>query len=1379
MANSKTYKIIIPILFLLLPLLLFSQTRKIYLSRQYPVLRVENQVWMGLPQGLFQYRPDDDTFKKYSIPNLPPAAPIRNLYYNDEWLWCVPDSGLAAFHTRLNEWYFFDTSNGLPSNRVNGMAFREDYVWVATDRGAARFDLLIEEWEIYDRRRGLTFSRVTDITAWGDYVWMAGTDSLAEYDPRFEKWRYYPVSDGSPLSIRRMFQLGDEIWLVCDRGLVRFRPALQTRQYFFQPALQEENLLDIVLENDRIWAFTRKGLFTFSFASGVWKDFEGNGFLQNITITDGYIEGDNIWIVTPDRVLLWKRQLRTWEFLDYTYGLSTTGYRAVYAEGGLALLFHPSLIDYRSSEQAPWRSFLLPATRGTGISGRRLFKNLFDNESGGFIPLGKYRWSWEGTRAVFLQERRFSLLPQEPSQGFSGNRLDIKSRVRLSPGRSISAFYNNADYSEVMYGVRYRSRTSDVLQEFNWGDFRREAGSNPFGESADIFGSRIWLQAGAKTPRFKRSLVTVKAHTGELRSRKTYEHRQGARQNFDLQIRDTDYTRSQFFHLPHTDSTTAPPEELEIFVDDLNPLTNTSNTLISYSLAGVSGDFDRWIPTEDFYFYPRLNAVRFLTTITPGWTVVARYTLGGIRYEEILQQGETVSTAPENIYYLGGQGILPVSFSLEITDSGGTVVPLSRFGIDRDGDGRVDSRFVDFDNGFLFFPAAQPFPAAVYDPMNPQSFYRLHLRYQTALSLIRLAHTNLVRGSETVRLDGRPVTGGNDYVIDYTNGTLIFVREGLVTSDTRIEIEYEYYLENRELITSAGVNMSPSDNFYLQADWLNFTPPPADGSAEDEPTNLLNLHGELRQRVGAVDVRLLPALAYQPEQNRLTGISAEGLISTSRFRLQSLFRHYETDYRNLYRAQSVIGTVERQLQFFASADLLSSLRLTGQWQHLQGTSTSAGNSPTDRMSDVSLLFHHRNWLAWQMSYSHFRTRLSGTDTGKSFLQSRLEYQLPDAWKRWLPLNGLKLETWLRSGKENTGTPGVNDDRRFQQAFVRLNSFFSQRFQMGFFYRIDDVKNVNREGIERPASRAERVLLDLSHEEWQLLQLNLRMENHLNQYFHWQPEFRTVNLRQFSQANIRFFPGHLWRRLSPFSFDLNFTRSLTGGGDLRQHGNHWLWWVGNDMRDLPNYLQMENYFLKNEFRPSPYWYVYSLIEHSTTRTGMGSSEADNRFWNWVEKIDLRLGAKTRFFLQHKYFYRDVGFHRTDHYSEPSSQLEYRWTPDFLQIFYLRYRRRWWQDQSIHQVSHRWEGRYDFIWRKTRFYGLRRLEWRQSFTGSYLASGGTEDSENLRWSVSSSLDVYPVHSLIIRLRADWNAYDDFLLPGNAARSLLLSLKLSLRL
>jgi hypothetical protein len=506
----------------------------------------------------------------------------------------------------------------------------------------------------------------------------------------------------------------------------------------------------------------------------------------------------------------------------------------------------------------------------------------------------------------------------------------------------------------------------------------------------------------------------------------------------------------------------------------------------------------------------------------------------------------------------------------------------------------------------------------------------------------------------------------------------------------------------------------------------------------------------------------------------------EGLVSSTRFRFQSKYQYFGENYRNLYRPQFVLGAVNERLQFYGTVDALTYLRLTGEWQKIRGFSTAEESKPSDEIGSSSILLHHGKLPALELTYTQFRTQLQGQINRKYFWEGRLDYQLSDLSKKLLFISSLRLEALLRSGEQENGTSSLLPNQKFNQALIRFNTAFSQRFQAGILYRIRNVKDNSIGNAGSPVSQSERLLFDLSHEEWRLLQFNLRLENNLTDYFHRNSELKNLNLRYFSQVNIRFFPGHLWRPLSPFSFDMNYNRSLNGAGKLKQDQGNWLWWVSDSrIEQLENYQRLENYYLKNEFRPSSWWFLFSLFEFSPQENRAGGSSLRSFFWRWSEKVDMRLGLKTRLILQYREFYQDLEYGRIDHYYEPSGQLEYRLSQDFLNILNLLYRHRTTRDGRIRDVSDRWEARYDINWRKYPFLKMRGMEFRQGFAVSHQDQSGYNVSKQLQLSTSTVLDLFPVHSLIIRLRADWSDFQEEFLPLTDTQNLLLSLRISLRM
>ena len=186
--------------------------------------------------------------------------------------------------------------------------------------------------------------------------------------------------------------------------------------------------------------------------------------------------------------------------------------------------------------------------------------------------------------------------------------------------------------------------------------------------------------------------------------------------------------------------------------------------------------------------------------------------------------------------------------------------------------------------------------------------------------------------------------------------------------DTRIEIEYEYFIDQNDHVHSAGININPSDNFYIQGNWLQISPEEVVSADTTKKINLFNIHGEFRNQFGGLDIRLIPGLAYHPDDNQPAGSNIEGLLSSSRFRLQALYKYYAENYQNLYRPQSLFGIVKRHLQFFTTVDATNYLRLTGEWRKQEGFVKPNGKTPTDNIGSLSLLYNKKNLITGHRVY---------------------------------------------------------------------------------------------------------------------------------------------------------------------------------------------------------------------------------------------------------------------------------------------------------------------------------------------------------------------------------------------------------------------------
>ncbi len=123
-------------------------------------------------------------------------------------------------------------------------------------------------------------------------------------------------------------------------------------------------------------------------------------------------------------------------------------------------------------------------------------------------------------------------------------------------------------------------------------------------------------------------------------------------------------------------------------------------------------------------------------------------------------------------------------------------------------------RLVYLDDGLLWFPDPRPFDPQYnhqkcgdevltlaernrtiydkYDPKATDSRYEIEVKYSTAQSSLSLGRSNILEGSEVVKLNGRTLTRGTDYRIIYEIGQIEFMTDEALDDNADISIDFEY-----------------------------------------------------------------------------------------------------------------------------------------------------------------------------------------------------------------------------------------------------------------------------------------------------------------------------------------------------------------------------------------------------------------------------------------------------------------------------------------------------------------------------------------------------------------------------------------------------------
>jgi hypothetical protein len=1155
--NIKSNHLSLFILFLLLTSsLLFSQTTKHWLKYEFPHLTAEGSLWIGTPKGLYQYHIDEDSWSVYGEHNGLPANEVQILLWDGEFLWAATPKGLACGDIKLNKWLNYDTTNGLPGNKIFTIAFQEDYVWIGTDKGAARFDKLIQEWEIFNTKDGLPDSMVYDISVDGDLVYFATAKGLTEYDTNFEKWRYYGTKQGIVSdTIRFIHQTTDFLWLFTDQGPTRFNKKLHSTLSFTEDArLQYSMIKDLIVDNEQFWLATEDGVLIYDPGNNLWRNFQ-----EEMNLPDRFVKAlsfsqDNRWFVTKQGVAVFDEKNKSWRRYDKTHGLSSESYEAAAEFMGLMFLVNRNTIDYYKPFENRW--YVYPLKDILTISRDKTPYISLDKEKGSFVQINpQIRFSVSGSRFTYRYQKSYQYqcdTKQTEDFSESAKRGDLKAQLSLSKERTINGFYNNTDFSQVLYGVRYKGKKGDLIQEINWGDVRYEQGKNNLIPSIGIFGSSARVEAGPKTERYKRSLVSAKGWSGEKTSASESEFFTGNFQSGGVSLLDVDYIKNTYFRLDTTNFLFPVEEGSEkVYVDDGNPNNNTVNTLEDFVVGGVAGDFDLFHPFLDYSMENQRGEIRFSQPVSDSATVVIEGVSQGMPFQRIIKRPGVINNAYVNRYFAGGMEIIPYSFQLQILDSLGNRHPLSNFGIDVDNNDKVDPQWIDYKQGILSFPELKPFPESVYDTGNPISHYHLQIQFQSEITIFNLSHNHLIRGSEIIIIDGEILSRG-DYVLDYTSGTLLILKEGVVAEDSEIEVNYEYYRDSKEKFHLAGVGFAPSDNVQMEVNYFAFDEEQSDFNLKHY--NGFDFFSEFKWRIKNIDFKLTPEFARN-QGDSLNGNSMHLRtdVSSQKIRLFSVFEKYDRGFKQLFNRKFQLGNIGERIAAGGTYYPFKFLDANFVWNKAHTPKQDNGKKDSEENINGKVLFSKNLYPAISLSA---RRRILDTEnyySTKETIKGDLDYQVSPYLLKKISLKSMRVYgVWRRSwediSRSQESNPLTYKKRIYDNQYLRVDLSPVKLVQINSYYRGKSVRaGDSAKGKENHLlNQRQKLFFDVTIDRLSGMNMNVRYQGEVSDYYPC-PEQKVHNISIYRslQSSIRFYPGKWIQILTPFTFELNYQPTWRG------------------------------------------------------------------------------------------------------------------------------------------------------------------------------------------------------------------------------------------
>ncbi len=340
-----------------------------------------------------------------------------------------------------------------------------------------------------------------------------------------------------------------------------------------------------------------------------------------------------------------------------------------------------------------------------------------------------------------------------------------------------------------------------------------------------------------------------------------------------LILNDMDYIRNQFFIIgePGSDSIL----KIFVYVDDNNSANNVDQNAQfaecyyypDTDSVAYTGYFEyKDLSQEDFYYIDRYSNILVLNNPLPstyslgisyivqrssGEIDTVGYVFGGEDEPlklKLLKPATLLPSSPawnyqlKNIYKIP-MGILPHTFTIRIfrKKSDGSLeetyngVPYVKLLGLVDDEGEVKPEVIDFVRGYLIFPweigDGKPFNSSslpeqvpeIYDSLNYYLYggkYIMDIRYYKDNSEISLGVTNIIEGSEEIKVNNIILKRGVDYSIDYDLGIVRIFDLQKYGENPDITVNYQYMpvfsMANKSFM-GLRAEYSPSQNLKSDA----------------------------------------------------------------------------------------------------------------------------------------------------------------------------------------------------------------------------------------------------------------------------------------------------------------------------------------------------------------------------------------------------------------------------------------------------------------------------------------------------------------------------------------------------------------------------------
>ena len=430
---------------------------------------------------------------------------------------------------------------------------------------------------------------------------------------------------------------------------------------------------------------------------------------------------------------------------------------------------------------------------------------------------------------IYTETYHRSLLPQ----------LEMEQQLRVNLqgtiGKKIHVFIDHDSKREFdirnTIRLQYKGDEDEIIKEINAGNTDISLPGGLIGApraNKGLFGVKLLAEVGP---------FNITAIASKQESEVQQKNFVGGAIEDSTKLWDTDFISNRFFMIKdeYIDSIIEVRLYRSANQNEQDSSTSTAGVAIDYNREGIPDSVDnRFILLEqgdnkDFVLNRNDGIIELKRTFnyvgfvliyrTPGGVVdtigddiPSTITLRMLKRMRNDKDPEFVSWDYEMkyIYALPAANISPGSFEMKIFKDkkgagedeefvSGETTFLQYFGMAKH-DGTIDDgNYVDYDMGIVIFPFEKPFlelpdPDSIYDvriTANIGRKYYIWMRYKGIQKRYSLG-LNILEGSERVVMDGKELTRGVHYDINYDFGELTF-RTGVITDpNARISIDYQY-----------------------------------------------------------------------------------------------------------------------------------------------------------------------------------------------------------------------------------------------------------------------------------------------------------------------------------------------------------------------------------------------------------------------------------------------------------------------------------------------------------------------------------------------------------------------------------------------------------